>query len=75
MTCRADLLPLLNTCQALNEKFACKNCVKSFGMEQPAYVSTEAGGNDAGSCLISTEPDKSVCSSSHKNTYRLCACG
>jgi hypothetical protein len=30
--CREDLLPLLNTCQALNEKFPCRDCTESFGM-------------------------------------------
>ena len=75
LTCRGDLLPLLNTCQALNSKFPCRNCIHSFGTEQPAFVSTDAP-LDAGpgTCVVSTQPDKSICSASHELTHRLCAC-
>ena len=75
LSCRIDLLPLLNTCSALNEKFPCHNCVRSFGLEQPAYVSPDAKeGGMQGMCLTSDKPEESQCSSSHESTYRLCAC-
>ena len=74
--CRGDMLPLLNTCQALNEKFPCRTCISSFGLEQPAYVSPSADKSAGpGTCVISTEPEKSVCGAMHRDTLRLCACG
>ena len=76
MMCRQDLLNLLNTCQAMNEKFPCRDCIISFGFEQPAYVSPLLNPNDnnAGKCLVSSQPEKTSCDASHKSTLRLCAC-
>ena len=75
LTCRGDLLPLLNTCKALNSHFPCRKCIQSFGTEQPAFVSADAPSDvGPGTCVISTQPEKSVCYASHELTYRLCAC-
>ena len=75
MTCRKDLLPLLNTCQALNELFPCRDCVKSIGSDQPAYVSpTAPATHGPGKCVVSSMPEQSTCGASHESTLRLCAC-
>ena len=75
MKCRQDLLSLLNTCQALNEQFPCRDCIKSIGSDQPAYVSpTAPQSHSPGKCVYSTQPEKSTCDASHASTLRLCAC-
>jgi len=76
--CRKDLLPLLNTCQALNEVFPCRDCSESRGLEQPAYVDpTAEAKHSPGRCLVNSSPEYAnqvSCSATHPATKRLCAC-
>lgn len=71
--CKPELMTLLNTCPALNDKFPCRECISSMGMEQPAYVALDARPEfGPGKCLVTTqlEPAKS-CAASHPATKRL----
>ena len=72
------LLLILSTIffsQALNEQFPCRDCIKSIGSDQPAYVSPNAPQSySPGKCVYSTQPEKSTCDASHASTLRLCAC-
>lgn len=75
LRCSPELLPLVNTCEALREAFGCRQCVSSVGREQPAFVVPDAEEQfGPGKCLVSLKPDQSSCEASHKATRRLCAC-
>ena len=72
LKCDGGGLSMLNTCDALREKFSCSECENNMGPDQPAYeVST-------GKCLITTGTGDMMmmptCEAKHPNTIRLCAC-
>jgi len=74
-TCRADYLPLVNSCDLLKKAFRCSACVESFGKEQPAFVIESAEDKYGPSrCLVNIKPESSTCDASHPVTKRLCAC-
>lgn len=73
--CKAEYLPLLNTCAALEGAYPCNGCRASFGTEQPAYVDPSAEAQfGPGQCLYNTGAASSTCEASHASTLRLCPC-
>ena len=73
--CDESLFIIINTCDALKEKFPCRSCDTSIGDEQPAYVSTTADLKyNPGVCLVTSSPESTLCSTSHHSTLRLCPC-
>jgi hypothetical protein len=76
MHCRADLLPLANTCTALKSLFKCEGgCTASIGAEQPAVVDDSApAGHVRGQCVYTSNPAASTCDAMHKYTRRACVC-
>lgn len=66
----------INTCDDLRAHFACKECTKSNGPDQPAYVAPTAAPEFLpGHCLINTiRPDEFNCGGRHSATQRLCPC-
>lgn len=74
-SCKAEWLPLINSCDALREAFSCSSCIESYGQEQPSYVVGSAEEKyRPRSCFYNARPEVSTCDAQHKATKRLCAC-
>lgn len=76
--CAEELLPLINSCEKLEEHFNCVSCEPSVGMDQPAYVDIVDEAN-ANKCLVNSASEGQdiaafSCSASYPTTKRLCAC-
>ncbi len=75
MECAGFLLPRLNSCDSLRERFACEaGCEASFGAEQPAYVDDPSTGNYRKCLFVGSPVAVTTCEASHPATRRLCAC-
>jgi alpha-1,3-mannosyl-glycoprotein beta-1,2-N-acetylglucosaminyltransferase len=73
--CQQDLIPMINTCAELKKHFPCRDCSVSFGLDQPAFVNPSAPRESLpGMCLINSQPEASICGSSHPVTMRICPC-
>lgn len=73
--CSIDKTRLLNSCEVVRQYFSCRICEMSEGLEQPAFVSTDAAtGLRPGVCLVNSRPELTECGASHPWTIRLCAC-
>ena len=74
--CNRDGVAAAHTCERLKKQFPCAGgaCyVQETGGDQPCYVADDTHDN-YGRCLVSTDPDASICAGSHFATERLCAC-
>ena len=77
LNCHDSLLSVVNTCDALNSHFACKQCEQSDGGDQPAWVSDTAGADYPESrCLVQRAGVTGglTCEGRHEKTRRLCVC-
>lgn len=73
--CLEEFLPLVNTCDAMQQHFPCTSCESNAGPDQPAMVSPDApSGFSRGACLTNGDPDYFDCDGSHPHTQRLCVC-
>ncbi len=72
-SCDEAALRELNACAALQRSFTCRECGRSQGIDQPAFVKEDApAAARPGSCLVNG--DTPTCAGTHKLTMRLCAC-
>lgn len=73
--CVDGLLHKVNDCETLQKHFKCKDCQKSGGLDQPAFVSLDADSKlNPGNCLYSPNGELFDCSGRHPATLRMCAC-
>lgn len=73
LSCALELFAVINSCEALQDKFPCKGCGDSAGKDQPAYIALSApSAKMPGLCLVNGGDFD--CSGKWTHATRLCPC-